>query len=81
MSKGLGSRIRRDRSGSTIAAAGTTVVHAAAFFFLFGAVKAPESTVQIYAVQLLAAPEIPEVRRPEAVRRQADPPPPGARTL
>ena len=68
-----GSRV--DRTGSSIAAAGTTVVHAAAFFFLFGLTPDPEPMQVMYAVKLLAAPEVPEVRRPEAVQRQADPPP------
>ena len=76
MNTGLGSRARVDRTGSGFAAAGTTVVHAAAFFFLFGAAHEPEPMPEVYAVKLIAAPEIPEVRRPEAVRRQADPPPP-----
>ena len=72
----LASRGHGTRTGSNLAAAGTTVVHAAAAFFLFGAVSEQEPTPEVYAVQLVAAPEQPEVKRPEVVQRQSDPPPP-----
>lgn len=74
----LASNRRTEARGARMAAAGTTLIHAAAVFFLYGAVAEVKETPPVYAVKLVAAPRSVESEKPkpEVVQRQAEAPPP-----
>ncbi len=64
-----------------IGLAGTLLVHGAFIGLLLLGVRPPKALPPVYAVQLVAAPATPQVRKaPEAVERPAEPPPAPVKT-